>query len=331
MMFSPSVSVSLTAFGATPADVAELAFNDPSSFSIGLTRPILRQLRDLLVSLLEAPYSAFVSNLLLVVLAIVLFAGVLVVRWITAHPDEVRRFILGWRRRPRVRRVERLARQALAFLRRRFDVAGTYGLSFTITLAALFAGIWFFGSAIEDVLAYNGTALFDVLDGMVARKSGMASTFGAFLDSTLDRLADGFVLGGLAVFYALNTLHHSWASVPMVVLCLLGLIGSFLTSYTRARAEALGIDAKVGILQRPERVVLLSVPQAFFGLALDGVVLAVIIVVLTVTAWITVYQRVAFVYRATAPTDAASSSEHEQSPASAPGPPFDAHPLLKGE
>ncbi|MDE3173491.1 MAG: CDP-alcohol phosphatidyltransferase family protein [Gemmatimonadota bacterium] len=175
------------------------------------------------------------------------------------------------------------------------------------------------------------TALFDVLDGMVARKSGTASTFGAFLDSTLDRLADGFVLGGLAVFYALNTLHHSWASVPMVVMCLLGLIGSFLTSYTRARAEALGIDAKVGMLQRPERVVLLSVPQAFFGLALNGVVLAIIIVVLTVTAWITVYQRVAFVYRATVPTDAPSSSEHEQSPAAAPAPAFDPHPLLKGE
>jgi phosphatidylglycerophosphate synthase len=84
----------------------------------------------------------------------------------------------------------------------------------------------------------------------------------------------------------------------------LGLIGSYLTSYTRARAEALGIDAKLGILQRPERVVLLSAPQGLFGLALNGWVLASIIVVLTVTAWITVYQRVAFVYRATAQIDA---------------------------
>ncbi|HEU4989558.1 MAG: CDP-alcohol phosphatidyltransferase family protein [Gemmatimonadota bacterium] len=176
------------------------------------------------------------------------------------------------------------------------------------------------------------TALFDVLDGTVARRSGQASTFGAFLDSTLDRLADGFVLGGLAVFYALNQLHHSWASVPMVVVCLLGLIGAFLTSYTRARAEALGIDAKVGMLQRPERVVLLSVPQAFFGLTLHGVVLAVIIVILTVTAWITVYQRVAFVYRATTPTDASTSPDDAAgSPAPRPAPAFDARPLLKGE
>ena len=175
------------------------------------------------------------------------------------------------------------------------------------------------------------TALYDVLDGTVARRSGQASTFGAFLDSTLDRLADGFVLGGLAVFYALNRMHHSWASVPMVVVCLLGLIGAFLTSYTRARAEALGIDAKVGILQRPERVVLLSVPQAFFGLTLHGVVLATIIVILTVTAWITVYQRVAFVYRATTPTDAPAPVDHAAGQTSAPPAGFDPRPLLKGD
>lgn len=140
------------------------------------------------------------------------------------------------------------------------------------------------------------TALFDVLDGTVARRSNKSSVFGAFLDSTLDRLADGAVLGGLAVFYALNPVHHN---VPMMVVCLSGLIGAFLTSYTRARAEALGVDAKVGMLQRPERVVLLSVPQAFFGLALNGWVLGTIIVILTVTAWITVVQRIHFVYRQT--------------------------------
>src|SRR5437868_4199894 len=74
-----------------------------------------------------------------------------------------------------------------------------------------------------------------------------------------------------------------------------------LTSCTPPRAAALGLDAKVGMLQRPERVVLLSVPQAFFGLALNGWVLALIIIFLTVPAWITVVQRVAFVYHQTAP------------------------------
>jgi CDP-diacylglycerol--glycerol-3-phosphate 3-phosphatidyltransferase len=137
------------------------------------------------------------------------------------------------------------------------------------------------------------TALFDVLDGTVARRTGKSSTFGAFLDSTLDRVADGAVMGGLAVFYALNPVHHN---VPMMSVCLVGLIGAYMTSYIRARAEALGLDAKVGMVQRPERVVLLSAPQAFFGLALHGLVLGAIVVFLTVTAWITVVQRMKFVY-----------------------------------
>ena len=149
------------------------------------------------------------------------------------------------------------------------------------------------------------TALFDVLDGTVARRSNRSSTFGAFLDSTLDRLADGAVLGGLAVYYALNARHHN---TPMVIVCLAGLVGAFLTSYTRARAEALGIDAKVGMLQRPERVVLLSAPQGVFGLAVNGLVLGAIIVLLTVTAWVTVWQRIAFVYEKTKPQDGASGS-----------------------
>ena len=142
------------------------------------------------------------------------------------------------------------------------------------------------------------TALTDVLDGMVARRSNTSSQFGAFLDSTLDRVADGFTMGGLAVFFAFSPVHRS---PTMVAVCITGLIGAFLTSYTRARAESLGLDAKVGMLQRPERVVLLSAPQAFFGLALNGWVLTIIIYILAITAWITVVQRILYVYRATQP------------------------------
>lgn len=172
------------------------------------------------------------------------------------------------------------------------------------------------------------TALFDVLDGTVARRSNKSSTFGAFLDSTLDRLADGFVLGGLAVFYATSRIH---GSVPLMITALLGLVGAFLTSYTRARAEALGLDAKVGLLQRPERVVLLSAPQALFGLVLNGWVLAIIIVILTVTAWITVVQRVVFVYTATTRADEAEArTESEVRPRFWPRG-RTPRPLLKGE
>lgn len=144
------------------------------------------------------------------------------------------------------------------------------------------------------------TAFFDVIDGEVARRTGRCTVFGAFYDSTLDRVADGALMAGLTVFYATNPIHHN---MYMMVVCLLGIIGTFLVSYTRARAESLGIDAKVGVMQRPERIVLLSAPQALFGLFWNGWVLIAIVVLLSVTAWITAVQRIAFVYRATQHAD----------------------------
>jgi CDP-diacylglycerol--glycerol-3-phosphate 3-phosphatidyltransferase len=159
------------------------------------------------------------------------------------------------------------------------------------------------------------TALSDVLDGEVARRTNRSSTFGAFYDSTLDRVADGFVLGGLAVFFSTR---GGAVGTAMVAVCLLALIGTFVTSYTRARAEALGLEAKVGIIQRPERVVLLSAPQALFGLALDGLVLIAIIVFLTVTAWVTAAQRIVFVYRAARREHAAASLAREGMAVAAP-------------
>src|SRR5688572_11734465 len=140
------------------------------------------------------------------------------------------------------------------------------------------------------------TAIFDVLDGTVARRTGQSTVFGAFYDSTLDRVADGAVLGGIAYFFAASAEHRN---LPMVVVSLLAIVGTYLVSYTRARAEGLGIDAKVGVMQRPERVVLLSVPQAFFGLALGGKLLMAVVVVLALTAWITAFQRIVFVRRTT--------------------------------
>ncbi|GAC1516675.1 MAG: CDP-alcohol phosphatidyltransferase family protein [Gemmatimonadaceae bacterium] len=173
------------------------------------------------------------------------------------------------------------------------------------TLCSVAAGIIYGTGHIRTAGVFLGlTAMLDVLDGTVARRTGQSTTFGAFYDSTLDRIADGAVLGGLAFYYA--TLRTPTGS-SMLVITILGIIAAFLTSYTRARAEALGIDAKVGLLQRPERVVLLSAPQALFGLALDGWVLSGIILVLTITAWVTVYQRMRAVYEATLPGDRGSA------------------------
>ena len=172
------------------------------------------------------------------------------------------------------------------------------------------------------------TALFDVLDGTVARRTGRSTVFGAFYDSTLDRVADGAVLGGLLYFYATSA-HH--ASRIMLVVCLFGIIGTFVTSYTRARAESLGVDEKVGIMQRPERVTLLSAPQAFFGLLWDGYVLAAIVTLLCVTACITACQRIAFVYQATLPPEPTDRARATSDAGDETYSRASAQPALKGE
>lgn len=190
-----------------------------------------------------------------------------------------------------------------ALVRRRVspNVITTIGTCCTLVAAAIYAS----GHISIAGWVLGLTAIFDVLDGTVARRTGCETTFGAFYDSTLDRIADGAVLGGLTVFWASDGPRHS---LTMVVVCLVAIVGTFLTSYTRARAEGLGIDAKVGLIQRPERVVLLSAPQAFFGLALHGWVLMCIVSLLAVTAWITAIQRILFVRRATSPAPAAPAS-----------------------
>lgn len=165
------------------------------------------------------------------------------------------------------------------------------------TLLTIAAGVVYaFGHIMTAGWLMSVTAVFDVIDGQVARKTGRSTVFGAFYDSTLDRVADGALMAGLTVFYMTSPVHHN---IYMVVVCLAGIIGTFLVSYTRARAESLGIDAKVGVMQRPERIVLLSAPQALFGLFWNGWVLMGIIILLSVTAWITAVQRIAFVYRFT--------------------------------
>ena len=168
----------------------------------------------------------------------------------------------------------------------------TVGTILTIAASVVYAT----GHIMTAGWIMNVTAFFDVADGEVARRTGRSSVFGAFYDSTLDRVADGALMAGLAFFYATNAIHHN---LYMVVVCLVCIVGTFLISYTRARAETLGIDAKVGLMQRPERMVLLSVPQSFFGLFWNGWVLMGIILLLTVTAWITAVQRIMYVYRAT--------------------------------
>jgi len=125
-------------------------------------------------------------------------------------------------------------------------------------------------------------SLLDILDGALARAGGKATPFGAFIDSTTDRVSEGFMLTAIAWVLARN--HHP----AFVAVAVAAVAGSFLVSYTRARAEALGLRGDVGIGSRAERVVVIT---AGLVLAPWGV-LPWSLVLLACTAWITVGQRV---------------------------------------
>jgi CDP-diacylglycerol--glycerol-3-phosphate 3-phosphatidyltransferase len=125
-------------------------------------------------------------------------------------------------------------------------------------------------------------SVLDILDGALARAGGKTTVFGSFLDSTTDRVGEGFILAAIAYVFARE------GQDVFVVVAAVAIAGSFLVSYTRARAEALGLRGDVGIGSRAERVVVIT---AGLVLAPWGV-LPWAIALLAATAWITVVQRV---------------------------------------
>lgn len=126
------------------------------------------------------------------------------------------------------------------------------GLLINIGCAFLYG----YGKFVAAGLLLIFAALFDMLDGQVARRRGRVTRFGAFFDSVLDRYSDIVVYVGIMVFYASDTAERS---MLLVALTGLALVGSVLVSYSRARAESLNIACKVGFLERPERMVLLII------------------------------------------------------------------------
>jgi CDP-diacylglycerol---glycerol-3-phosphate 3-phosphatidyltransferase len=137
-------------------------------------------------------------------------------------------------------------------------------------------------------LAFIVGSVMDTLDGRYSRMSGKGTMFGAFLDSTLDRIEEGVVLTAVAWYFA-DTGH----AIPAAA-CVLAVLGSLIVSYTRARAEALGVECKVGIATRPVRVVILSIGLVFAKGAgiFDVELLAPAIYAMTALTAITVVQRV---------------------------------------
>jgi CDP-diacylglycerol--glycerol-3-phosphate 3-phosphatidyltransferase len=178
------------------------------------------------------------------------------------------------------RSVTRLARTGVTP-----NVLTTTGVSLCLVAAILVP----FEDRGDKVLVYWVAAaifvigsLLDILDGALARVGGKATPFGAFIDSTTDRVGEGAMLAAIALVFSRN--GEDWA----VVLAVAAVVGSFLVSYTRARAEALGLKGDVGLGSRAERVVLITAGLVFapWG-GLPWAILA-----LAVTAWLTVFQRV---------------------------------------
>lgn len=138
-------------------------------------------------------------------------------------------------------------------------------------------------------------ALLDSLDGVLARLSGTTSRWGAFLDSTLDRVSDGAVFAGITLYFVLHpdVPYATWGAVA--ALACLGLGG--IVPYARARAEAVGATAKNGIAERTDRLVIGLAPVAFTDLGLPMVAATTALTVLAVASAVTVGQRVTTVHR----------------------------------
>ena len=167
------------------------------------------------------------------------------------------------------------------------------------TLVLVSGGFAFgYGSAHLGGALLLASGIFDMLDGRVARATGGVTAFGAFYDSTLDRIAESALFMGIAFYFMNGGLPADWRTIG-VATALVALAAGLVVSYTRARAEGLGLECKVGLAQRAERILGIGVPSVFVGAGPDGFVLLSIVALVAVVAVITVAQRIAHVRRLT--------------------------------
>jgi len=162
------------------------------------------------------------------------------------------------------------------------------------TVGVAFGALFFFprGDLLIGVLFITAFVFSDLVDGTMARMSGSSSKWGAFLDSTLDRLGDAAIFGGLAMYYVGPGDDDRLAALAMYCL----VMGS-VTSYARARAESLGMEAKGGIAERADRLVAILVMTGLAALLDLPVLIPITLGVLAVASTITVVQRILTVRR----------------------------------
>ncbi|MBA2504574.1 MAG: CDP-alcohol phosphatidyltransferase family protein [Thermoleophilaceae bacterium] len=186
---------------------------------------------------------------------------------------------------PAVRgRRRALARDALIESRLTPNAISLTGFALNVLAAVLVWQRYFFLAGIAFVVG----SIMDTLDGRYSRMSGKGTPFGAFLDSTLDRVEEGVVLTAVAAYFADRGMELAAAATVLAV------VGSMMVSYTRARAEALGVECKVGLATRAVRVVIISAGLLFArgaGLG-DFELLAPAIYVLAVLTVFTTLQRI---------------------------------------
>ena len=166
----------------------------------------------------------------------------------------------------------------------------------TLTWLALAISIIAAGTIATNHLIIGGflvllSGLFDIMDGAMARLTNQVTRFGALLDSTFDRISDAVLLLGLLVLYLMS------GGTIELVLIFLALVGSFLTSYVRARAEGIGINCPVGLFTRTERVIILALGLLLNPLCEFSILIALLLIV--VLGFVTVGQRLRYVWQQT--------------------------------
>ena len=188
-------------------------------------------------------------------------------------------------------------------------VTGTVGLAASV-LWGYPTGHLFLGTIVATFFVFT-----DMLDGVLARIKGTSGKFGAFLDSTMDRVADAAVFSGLAAWFVLG--GHSRLMAGVSIFCLV--VGA-LVSYVKARAEGLGTTANVGIAERPERMLLTFVVTGLWGLGVPYILPAGLWV-LAVASVITLFQRISAVHKGLAvpppPPDGDAAEENQTGSATA--------------
>ena len=162
------------------------------------------------------------------------------------------------------------------------------------TLGVAFGALWFFprGDLFVGVLVITAFVFSDLVDGHMARLSGTSSSWGAFLDSTLDRFGDAAIFGGLLLFFV-----GPGGSDPLAALALYCLVMGSVTSYARARAESLGMEAKGGLAERADRLAAILVMTGLADLFDLPVLITLALWVLAIASTITVVQRMLQVRR----------------------------------